>query len=340
MIADIILKVAEDEAKEEGEHNYSERPSLAGPERCLRQMVYWGLKYPRKPLPGRAVVIFDDSSWHEELTGDWLRKTSYKLHSQQMEVEISPTMKGHIDGILTDLSGKDILLEHKAINHFTFGMYEKGKIFPIDYITQTCLYLLGLNKIQPELIDALLLIKNKNTSQYFEYYISYDVKNDIAKIEYMMSSTDCVKIKPDKTFENLTQNCFDKFAEVNRCIKNNFIPPRQYERSDWQCNYCPYGELCWGGWENEIEQMESDAILDEEMETIANYYLETNLHLKEMAKEKEELKKKIKDRMKELKVKEGIAGKYIVKLSVREKKEFISPASKFEMLSVYLKKGG
>ncbi|MCK4575686.1 hypothetical protein KAU34_04695, partial [candidate division WOR-3 bacterium] len=336
MIADILHKIAEDEVIGKEPHHYSARPSLAGPERCIRQLVYWGLEYKRKPLPGRALHIFNDSNFHEELTADWLRKTAYKLHSEQMEVQITDTMKGHIDGILTDLTGKDILWEHKAINHFTFGMYEKGKKFPLDYITQTCLYLKGLQQIQPELTDALLLIKNKNTSQFLEYYLNYG--SDTVSILYMMNSTDNEKVKVNFNWVAITQDSFKKFNEINSYIVSKTIPLRQYEQTDWQCDYCPYGEICWKGWEEEIEQMESDKVLDEEIETMAHYYLELSMHEKEAKTEKEILKKKIKTRMKEKNIRSGKAGKYTFILSVRNMAEQIRKAYSFEVLTIRLKK--
>ena len=156
MIADIIPKLAEFERQD---YKYRPRPSNSGPERCIRQMVYHGLEVPRQPLPGRALLVFDDSSWHETLTGDWIRKSAYKLHSEQMLIEVGSlgiNLKGHIDYLITDLTGKDLLLEHKAINHFSFQRYLEGNL-PLDYLTQMALYFRGLQKIQPELKDGLLL---------------------------------------------------------------------------------------------------------------------------------------------------------------------------------------
>lgn len=364
MLADILHKIAAAEFQEKKRTKFCLRPSLAGPERCIRQLVYEGLGYKKKPLSGRAAMIFDDSSWHEELTADWIRKTAYKLHSEQMHVNI-PTgldflpwrkceaeingkecgqvipkgnIAGHDDGILTDFVDKDILWEHKAINHFTFGMFERGKKFPLDNITQTCIYLKGLQEIQPELTDALLLIKNKNTSQFLEYYMTYDLISDMATILYMMNSTDNEKIMVNQKFALITHSAFMKFAEVNNFINRKVIPPREYERTEWRCEYCPYGELCWEGWEEEIDQMESDAVLDEEMETMANYYLELSMHEKEAKTEKDALKKKIKAKMKEKNIKNGKAGKYVLSLSVRSMSEQVRKAYSFEVLNIRLKK--
>ena len=65
MLADVILKIA-GQFQEEEEHKYYPRPSMAGPERCTRQMVYHGLNIAKEPLAGRAVMIFSDSSFHED----------------------------------------------------------------------------------------------------------------------------------------------------------------------------------------------------------------------------------------------------------------------------------
>jgi len=123
MLADVILKIA-GQFQEEEEHKYYPRPSMAGPERCTRQMVYHGLNIAKEPLAGRAVMIFSDSSFHEDLTADWIRKSAFQLHSEQMEINVDCPgygikLTGHIDGVVTDLLGTDYLWEHKAINHFS-----------------------------------------------------------------------------------------------------------------------------------------------------------------------------------------------------------------------------
>lgn len=85
MIADIIVKAAGMEAEEQGV--YYPRPSAAGSDRCLRQLVYWasGTAQDRR-TSDRMVLVLDDSSIHETLTEDWLNKTAFQLHSQQMGV--------------------------------------------------------------------------------------------------------------------------------------------------------------------------------------------------------------------------------------------------------------
>jgi CRISPR/Cas system-associated exonuclease Cas4 (RecB family) len=334
MIADIIPKLAEFERED---WKYKPRPSNAGPERCIRQMVYHGLEVPKEPLPGRALLVFDDSSWHEELTADWIRKSAYKLHSEQMKVEIDSQgikLTGHIDYLITDLTGQDFLLEHKAINHFSFQRYAEGDL-PMDYLTQMALYLRGLQKIQPELKQGMLLVKNKNNAQYLEIECQYELDN--LWVKSITTSTGEVK-EIDKVFTDITENAFRKFVEINEYIKSKTLPKRQYELSDWRCQYCAWAGTCWQNWEQEIESMATDQALDEEFETLSGHYLELNMHITEMTKEKDELKNQIKNALKERNVRSGLAGKYAITLAVQNSKEYTVPAKSYEKLTIRLRK--
>src|SRR3990167_5232823 len=119
MLAEIIHKIAAAEYAGKKEQTYRPRPSLAGPERCIRQLVYMAQGKEKKSLGGRAITVMDDSAWHAELTLDWLRKSAYKVHSEEMEIRVGD-MVGHIDAIVTDIIGGEYVLEHKAIAHFSW----------------------------------------------------------------------------------------------------------------------------------------------------------------------------------------------------------------------------
>lgn len=150
MLADILHKVAAMEEEGKGEHKYYPRPSIAGPERCERQMVYWARGETGKPMPGRALVVMSDSSWHEELTADLIRKSAFQLHSEQIPITIAgafpwlnnqgqyachvcgeivfrSSCHGHADFIVTDLMGQDWLIEHKGISQFSFDALLKAQ---------------------------------------------------------------------------------------------------------------------------------------------------------------------------------------------------------------------
>jgi hypothetical protein len=348
MLADIIPKVAA--ATQEVPHAYRPRPSSAGPERCIRSLVYHARGEPANPFPGRAMLVFDDSSWHETLTADWIRKTAYRLHSEQMEVE-TPVGKGKIDGILTDLLGTDRLYEHKALSHFSFERYWKGQ-WPLDYFTQLALYLVGVRKVQPEITEALLLIKNKNTAAYMEFLLRYDPGLDRLTIVEMIRS-DGQRGAPGFTMNEITRVAVEKFIEVEGHAVAGTLPARPFEYgTDYPCGYCRWAETCWDGYEQEFEALATDAAMDKEVEDLCAYYLETSGHASEMEKEKEKLKAAIRAKLAERGIRGGKAGPYLVTLGLRERKgwdeEQIPPdvaarartINKFEVLTIRKPKEG
>ncbi|GJL61742.1 MAG: hypothetical protein NPIRA04_03960 [Nitrospirales bacterium] len=249
---------------------YRPRPSSSGPTQCSRKLTYKALGYPERKPGDRFAVVLDDSSWHEELTCQWIEQSTFKLHSQQMPITIPKalpwlidterpftcnmcgetvqpgSLHGHIDGICTDLFFEDYLFEHKAINHFTFETYRKGA-WPVDHLTQCVLYFEGLHDVQPDLNKAILLIKNKNTSGYLEYVIQYDFHAKILTIlEVTASDGTIIELgNPLPTFVNLLQDALDQFATIEHHRQAGTLPPREYEPQEWQCEYCPFFEPCW-----------------------------------------------------------------------------------------------
>ena len=316
MLSDLIPKLAE---MAEDVSAFYPRPSLADPERCLRQSVYWGLGIPRQPLSGRAHIVFDDSSWGEELVRDWLRKSAYQIHSDQMAVPAPAPMKsGHIDGIITDLAGKDYLLEIKNISHFSFQDIWGGRR-PIGYFNQMAIYLWGLQKIQPEITKGILLIKNKNQGQFLEFIVEYSAADDKLTILEMTKSTGETQ-SPNLSYPNITADAVKRFHLIQDYIDKKTLPKREYEQGEWRCLYCGWSEPCWKNYAEEFQALATEAKLDGEIETLAGYYLETNMRQKNMEKEAVELKEKIKAILKDKNVREGRAGEYLIKnkLQVRE----------------------
>jgi len=316
MIADLIHKIAGMEEEAENGHEFSARPSLAGPERCIRQMVYWSLGFQKQPFPGRTILVFDDGNWHEELTNNWIRKSVYRLHSEQMQVDVRhPMTIGHIDGILTDMNGTDIFYEHKSINHFTFQKFWDTSDLPLDYLTQCAIYMDGLQKIQPEILRGLLLIKNKNTAQYMEYELAYNSRIDELCVRSKIRSTG-EKKQMDVIFPNIVAEATEKFELVLEYAYKKRLPKRQYEIDDWHCSYCGWGHICWGEYEKEFTELKTDAMLPNEVADLVRYKQETSAHRLSMEKEEKELTNKIKDLMKEVDAREGKAGEYRCKLTL------------------------
>lgn len=332
MLADVILKIA-GQFQEQEDHAYYPRPSMAGPERCTRQMVYHGLNIPKEPLPGRAVMIFSDSSFHEDLTADWIRKSAFQLHSEQMEVKtgfgFDFILTGHIDGIVTDLLGVDYLWEHKAINHFSWQKYWDGAI-PYDYVAQCCLYLRGLQVDNPNLLQAILLLKNKNTAAYMEFILEYNRNSDTALIATATNSNGEVKVVNEE-IPDAVQASFQKFHYVNECIKKQTLPKRDYFiGDDWHCEYCAWAKTCWAGYKKEFAELKTDTMLPDDVADMLRYYKELGGQKSDIEKEYKELSGKIKDTMKQIGAREGRAGEFIAKLSLSEvnriDKEKLTPA--------------
>ena len=325
MLSSILIKVAGMEKKERGE--YCPRPSLAGPERCIRQMVYWASGvHEDKAISDRFMMAIDDSAFHELLTADWLSKSAYSLHSSQMEVMTRVGM-GHIDGIITDMLLVDRLYEHKAINHFAFDSYWKEKAYPLDYFTQCALYVESLRADLPLLDEAVLLIKNKNTAQYIDYVLHCE--NDTIHIREIEHSSGKIK-KGDPyiaTFRNLLSDAEAKFREVEKHKNEKSLPDRPFDMDDWRCLYCSWGRTCWDSFSKEYDALQEQIVLDEEVATIAKYYLETRFHIKEMNRqvrdmqnESQLLQKKILAIMKDKKTKNAKAGDYRIMTEMREKR--------------------
>ena len=321
MIADLIPKIAE-MGQENGK--YYPRPSLAGPmhregieTRCVRSMVYWAAEFEAAPFPGRTLLVFDDGNWHEELTKDWIRKSIYKLHSEQMQISVAGRT-GRIDGLITDPTGKDFLLEHKAISHFSFEKIWKGEI-PWDYVHQCCDYFAGLQDVNPDLQEGIILFKNKNTAQYIELWVSYFKPIDQCTIERMVRSTG-EEIKINKTVDwPVVAESNLKFDAVREYVSKKEFPKRPYAMNHWRCDYCRWGALCWENYDTEFAALAESIVLDGEIVDLAKYYLETNSHLDEMEKEKEKLRTQIIKILEEKEVRKGSAGPYNISWQLRNK---------------------
>lgn len=259
-LANLIQKIAGESRKED--YPYSPRPSLAGPERCIRQLVYYCMGAPRKAFGDRFALTIDDSSFHEDLTFDWVRQSAFTVHSEQMEVSLPPPMNvGHIDAVITNEANEDVLVEHKAYNHFTFNRIADGEL-PLDNLTQIALYSYGIQKhLNPKCQYALLLCKNKNTAQYVDYFMRYHLGRD--QLEIIESCNNAGEIKAiDRKIDLIVLDAVEKFVEVERLAEKMTLPRRPYDYDDWQCSYCPYQDACWQGYEQEFAELRTDGEFD------------------------------------------------------------------------------
>lgn len=335
MLADVLVKVAGMEREER--HEYYPRPSIAGPERCVRSLVYWGNgTEPDREIADRFIMVLDDSSWHEHLTIDWIQKTAFQIHSQQMEVHVSGRgieLTGHIDGIITDMLGVDRLFEHKAINHFSWNKYAKGEA-PADYIVQCCIYIKGLQAENPAINEAVLLMKNKNTAQYLEFIIGYDSKTDTATVKSIsISYGEAEGI--GEVFENILDNAFAKFEEVQKHISNKTLPSRPFEfGTEFPCTYCSWQDTCWSSYAQEIAAISSNEADLSELADSARFYKELGAQIGNMKDQQDEISKAIKDKLVAVGARHGKAGEYEINWKLSTRKGYTVKETQYEQLTI------
>lgn len=333
MLAEVLHKITE--MDQESQYKYSPRPSMAGPQRCIRSLDYYAQGFPPAPFPGRALTVMEDSSWHEELIKEWVRKSAYGLHSEQMHINIPMGLPlrerrcmvkingrecgqvikagcaaGHIDGVITDMLGVDRILEIKAVSHFGFQAIWNGEI-PLDYIYQTTHYLEGIQEFNPAINEGLLFFKNKNQAQYLDILLLYEKEKDelfIGKMTLSTGESQDINV----TIPDMLKDSRGKFQEIEQYKIEKKLHNRQYTFDNWHCEYCRWGAKCWDGWEQEIQAVPDTLNFDEDSGLIAD--CSKLISLKEEGKNAKTEIEKIEDRLKTAimgKARHGKAGSYL-----------------------------
>lgn len=279
MLAEVIVRIAAEQAAEERlAAKWRPRCSSAGLDRCNRREVYASLGADPAPLPGRTVLIFEDGDWGEELTLDWLRKSAYTVHSEQMPLNPcyapnthpgylcgvcgerveADAVHGHIDAIVTGIDGVDRLLEHKTCSRFSFQRWSTGYEFPMAYVTQAALYIYGLRLVGHDVSrDGIILIKCKDTSQYMEIHVRAPTRigegeepTEITKLVIMDQETPVeIPVVPEQQkHPQLLQRNIERWQEIAKYRDAKVLPDRPHTWGSWQCDYCPFGKTCWEGY--------------------------------------------------------------------------------------------
>lgn len=338
MLVEAIYRVAEE--LQEERRPYRHRPSSAC--KCIRALVYHALGTEAKQFPGRALLVFDDGNWGEKHTIRWIKKSAYRVHSRQMKIDIfevnGKMVSGSIDGILQTPLGKDYLFEHKNINHFSFQRIQEDPSQAHEYFVQCALYLYGLQKIQPDIKEAILLIKNKNTAQFCEYLVFLDEEQgdlvEVLRLEGTQPSEEVVY-----TIKNVIDSTHERFSQVDQHIRENTIPARQYQQGDWQCGYCSYLETCWEGYQEEIEAMPKGVDLSPYIsQEILQEYLERKAQKAEAEKRLKELRRDVQTVMDAHEIKSGYLEDIEVSRDFREVKGFVVSPRTDEILSIKRRK--
>ncbi|MEW6542450.1 MAG: hypothetical protein AB1411_02440 [Nitrospirota bacterium] len=329
MLVEVLLKVAAIEA-EENEQEYRPRPSAAGPERCLRQLVYFARGVPKEPMLDRMALVFDDGHVNEGTTAKWIGKTAFRLHHQQLRVKVGTVthngqlydIEGSIDGLVSDFLGITTWLwEHKAINRYTFEDYWTGKKLPLDYITQCGCYLFGLAAAGwPQVTQALLVIKCKDTSDYIEFRLEYDRDADAIRILEVVRASTAERrydvVNQNTVLTGVRRQALERFELVEQYRVTQTLPDRPFvEPQKFPCGRCQYQQRCWDGWvppklDGRIDLSAQDAAMVLEFERISNEFYQ-------IKRRREELSDQIKLFLRANRAKEGLAGDKLVRLEQR-----------------------
>lgn len=326
MLAEVLLKLAALEAAER-EVAYRPRPSCAGPEECPRKFVYFARGVPREPLMDRMAMVLDDSSVHEDLTAKWIEQSGFTLHDRQLRVEIATlthqgrpfVLAGSIDGLLTDLMGRTWLWEHKALSHWSWERYARGEQWPLNYLTQCALYLTGLRKAGWSVSEAVLVMKNKNTSDYLEFRLTYDPDADeLRGVERIIASTgERVFFRDgEAVWRRVRAEAIARFDAIEAHWAAGTLPNRPYpEPQSFPCGYCPYRQRCWQDWQP--QPLDGRITLTPEDAVLAAEYLALSEELRPKYRRKEELGEQLKLLLKANGAREAVADNVLVRLERR-----------------------
>ena len=302
MIAELIPKIAAAEAASDRyEGPWRPRCSESGTERCIRQSVYKAVGAKATPIPGRTALIFEDGDFHEELTLDWIRKTVFRVHSEQLgvnpitipdshpgydcgtckkaglESRIAPgVVHGHLDAIVTDPLGQDYLLEHKSASRFASQRWATGEEVPWDYVTQTAMYVRGIRLLSSNVRKAILLIKNKDTAAYLEYGLSFSADEEDVEIEWAIimegeAPAEIPLLAELRSRTGIIATATERLRQIVDYRARHVLPTRPFDHGHWRCDYCPFGGECWAGYaaETATAKAAGPIVLDGELLRLA-----------------------------------------------------------------------
>lgn len=215
-------------------------PSSIG--KCLRSIVYQMQGYDAKQMESRFLLIMDNgSSFHErceklfESTGLLIApEVSFRIP----ELNLSGRSDVLIDNFLphtpstntiklykpSETEGEQeliyegpdndvIIVELKSISESGFKYLDRQGAKEA-HIMQLMLYMHIMGVKQ-----GMLLYENKNTQEMKEFFIGYD--------------------------EDMSKKIIEKIHSANRHVAENTLPEKEFERSDFECMYCDFKDMCW-----------------------------------------------------------------------------------------------
>lgn len=314
---------------------YRPRPSVAGPERCLRSLVYKARHVPEPPPGRRLSMIFRDGHAHEDTSLEFLKQSLFVIHDQQRPINIpnafpwrinypayrcpectqatghevlipSTTLHGHIDALATGLDGRIRLFEHKAVvSHFFLRYWEEEKT-PLDYFTQVVFYFRGLSLEGLAVTEGALVIKNKDTGALLEYEFEYDFPTDRLTVTALVRAPGGERKTIRAAYRNLYQQSIARFQSVDDHTEHQTLPARLPDHDDIRCQYCPHSDICWEGYTLPI--VTEHVMMPEDLRAQALDFITIGSTLHPLAKRHQELKDLLKTAFLSRRIKSAVIG--------------------------------
>ena len=188
-------------------------PSAIG--NCLRRNYYTMTGAECQPLSPKVYRIFDNGHSAHTRLANYFRRAGVLIAEEQPLRHEALNIKGSADAII-DIDGERILIDFKTIKNYPFDLMKKGSK-ELDktyrYQINTYMWLLGLKK-------SFFVFENKNTQD--------------------------LHVEPCEYDEEIIDDIKDRIERLHKCIEDKAPPEKEYEPSNWHCEYCSFNKLCYG----------------------------------------------------------------------------------------------
>lgn len=268
-------------------------------ESCRRIDGYKELEGEASKFRGRALVTFDVGHLLEAQTIVWLEQAGFtlvecdwlKFHEMGMAfmrlagfsaypsepqkcpsyayrpADDVPPVMCHVDAVLRlPDSDECIIMEHKAISHWSFEGAEEGK-FPAGRVRQLHRYMLSECGEKYNIKRGVLLQINKNTGAYYEMWWRND--NGFMVLEDVFSTrlgNEPLYIRTNEKHREISikyikQQDASRYKYVRSFTDKEELPPRdKVFGQDYECSslYCRYYDHCFSTYESPRQERVSE----------------------------------------------------------------------------------
>ena len=207
-----LYSAAEGSRNNGKKRNYLGMSEIGRP--CNRELWLNFRGFPRIPIEGRIIMLFEFGDLIEDRVIYWLREAGYSVTDQQLSFSShNDWFKGHCDGTISGVTKKDHILEIKSANKNKFESFKRfgvRKTYPVYYSQVQCY--MGYSSLE----RALVIVQCKDTSEIYGERIYFN-------------NTD---------FQALHRRALD-------IISANTIPPRPFDPNSFECKYCNQRIVCY-----------------------------------------------------------------------------------------------